>query len=248
MQPPAQPQKELQVKSPIKKHDQEVLVMNLVTGEPESFSPSYTCLDAISFDHFVLPRFNSFGGIDGTFGHEQEHNEERQHSSIASPMTGLSDPVQTEIPTKSHSRALKIIGHRDKSLTPTGEDPKKGVAISSDARELPASLNVQNREAQLDQGSSSIGSGGRHDPTRSMLYNWHILRMDNIRILDPLWEGFRGSSHDYELLKLLAQTHEYQRWWLIVVDDFACPECVESLKYQRVPTVCLIKYKAVLLD
>jgi hypothetical protein len=83
------------------------------------------------------------------------------------------------------------------------------------------------------QGESSFESGSRPDLTRSMLYNWHLLRMDNIRILDPQWESFRGSAHDYELLKLLAQTHEHQRWWLIVVDDFACPQCVDELRLQR---------------
>ena len=234
-----QPQEEPQVLGPVKGLSLEAPVTEFVSGAPASSSPSYACLDVISFDRFELPRLKVFGGIDREGGHKQESAEEGQMSRTISPMMRPAEPIQLQIPTKDRSKTLKIIDPRSKSpttwnSTPTTTDTEKGTTGKSNSRELPLAVNSVNRGTRHGQRESSLESCGRPDLTRSMLYNWHLLRMDNIRILDPLWEGFRGSSHDYELLKLLAQTHEHQRWWLIVVDDFACPQCVETLRLQRV--------------
>lgn len=238
MRPPGGPQEESQVLAPVKGPDLVAPVMDLANKVPEPSSQSYACLDVISFGHFTPPRLKHFGGIDGEGRHEPESATECLTIFTDLPMAIQEEPVPLEIPTRARSRTLKIIDIWGKSpeprnSKPTIEDTNKGNTNKSHFRELQLVTSSTNREVRRVQGETSPENCGRPDVTRSMLYNWHLLRMDNIRILDPLWEGFRGSAHDYELLKLLAQTHEHQRWWLIVVDDFACPQCVEALSLQR---------------
>lgn len=80
------------------------------------------------------------------------------------------------------------------------------------------------------------------DSPRLLLYNWFLLRMDNIKILSSLNDTFNGHGDDFGLLKLLASTHEDRRWWTIMVDDLACPQCVEVLKARR--TDAKVRYLA----
>jgi hypothetical protein len=199
---------------------------------PESSSRSYAGLDVISFDNFVPPRLKHFGSIDG----EGHHNREGDGEGLTI-FTDLPMPIREES-IEPRSKTLRIIDFWGKSpeprnSKPTADDENKGNTSKSGSRDLRLATISTDREMGRVQGESSFESGSRPDLTRSMLYNWHLLRMDNIRILDPQWESFRGSAHNYELLKLLAQTHEHQRWWLIVVDDFACPQCVDELRLQR---------------
>ncbi|KFZ03008.1 hypothetical protein V502_11315 [Pseudogymnoascus sp. VKM F-4520 (FW-2644)] len=238
MRPPGGPQEEPQVLAPVKGPDLVAPVTDLANKAPEPSSQSYACLDIISFEHFVPPRLKHFGGIDGQGRHEPESATEGLTIFTDLPMAIQEEPVPLETPTRARSRTLRIIDIWGKSpeprnSNPTIEDTNKGNTNKSHSRELQLVTSSTNREVRRVQGEASPENCGRPDVTRSMLYNWHLLRMDNIRILDPLWEGIRGSAHDYELLKLLAQTHEHQRWWLIVVDDFACPQCVEALRLQR---------------
>ncbi|OAF56443.2 hypothetical protein VC83_06816 [Pseudogymnoascus destructans] len=235
MRPPGGPQEEPQVLAPMKGLD---LVAPAMNEAPEPSSQSYACLDVISFDNFVTPRLKHFGGIDGEVRNEPEGAGEGLTIFTDLPMPIREEPIAIGTPSKPRSKTLKIIDIWGKSpeprnSKPTTEDSKKGNTNKSDFRDLRLATSYTKREMDRVHGVSSFESGSRPNLTRSMLYNWHLLRMDNIRILDPLWEGFRGSAHDYELLKLLAQTHEHQRWWLIVVDDFACPQCVDELRLQR---------------
>lgn len=83
---------------------------------------------------------------------------------------------------------------------------------------------------------SSSSDHGRVFPEANIprlhLYNWFLLRMDNIKILSSNGK-FSGLSEDFGLLKLLANTHEDRRWWTIMVDDLACPQCVELLRKRK---------------
>ncbi|KFY22890.1 hypothetical protein V493_06245 [Pseudogymnoascus sp. VKM F-4281 (FW-2241)] len=234
MRSPGGPQEESQVLAPVNELGLMVPDTNSADEAPESFSQSYTCLDIISFDHFVPPRLKHFGGIDG----EPEDATEGLTIFTDLPIPIQEEPIALATPSKNRSKTLKIIDIWGKSPEPRHrkpgkEDADKGNTRKSVRKDLQLAESSTNREMPPVKGIPFFESCGRPDLTRSMLYNWHLLRMDNIRILDPLWESFRGSAHDYELLKLLAQTHEHQRWWLIAVDDFACPQCVESLRLQR---------------
>lgn len=238
MRPPGDPQEEPKALAPMKGLDPVAPATDFANEAFELSSQSYAGLDVISFDNFVPPRLKHFGGIDGGVRHEPEDTGDDLMVFTDLPMPIREEPIAIETPSKPRSKTLKIIDIWGKSpeprnSKPTIEDTNKGNTSKSGSRGLRLATGSTNKEMGLVQGESSFESGSRPDLTRSMLYNWHLLRMDNIRILDPLWEGFRGSAHDYELLKLLAQTHEHQRWWLIVVDDFACPQCVEELRLQR---------------
>lgn len=240
MQPLRGPQEESQVLAPVKGVDLVAPAMDFADEAPESSSQSYACLGVISFDQFVPPLLKHFDGIDGEGHHEPEGAGESLMNFTDPPIPIREEPMMLETPSKIRSKTLKIIDIWGKSPKPRTSNPKpatedtiKGNISKSHSRELQLVTSSTNREVRHVQGGSSVESCIRPDVTRSMLYNWHLLRMDNIRILDPLWEGFRGSAQDYELLKLLAQTHEHQRWWLIVVDDFACPQCVEALRLQQ---------------
>ncbi|OBT68532.1 hypothetical protein VE03_01676 [Pseudogymnoascus sp. 23342-1-I1] len=238
MQPLGSPQEEPQVLAPIKGLNLAASATNPANEVPMSSSHSYACLDIISFDNFVPPRLKHFGGIDDEELHEPKCAGDGMTIFTDLPMPIQEEAIAVEIPSKNRSKTLKIIDIWGKSpgprnSKPTGEDTDKGNTGKPNSRDLQLIANSTSSENRHEQGEFSFERCGRPDLTRSMLYNWHLLRMDNIRILDPLWEGFRGSAHDYELLKLLAQTHEHQRWWLIVVDDFACPQCVQTLRLQR---------------
>ncbi|KFY45339.1 hypothetical protein V494_00990 [Pseudogymnoascus sp. VKM F-4513 (FW-928)] len=234
MRPLGGPMEEPQVLVPVKGLDP---VTGLANEESDASSQSYACLDIISFENFVPPRLKNFDGIhEGR--NEQEGDGEGLTVFTELPTPIREEPIPVEKPTKARSKTLRIIDVWGKSSgprhsKPVTEDTSKGNTSKSDSKDLQLATSSTNREMQQVQGEYSLEGGGRPDLTRSMLYNWHLLRMDNIRILDPLWEGFRGSANDYELLKLLTQTHEHQRWWLILVDDFACPQCVEALRLQR---------------
>ncbi len=83
-------------------------------------------------------------------------------------------------------------------------------------------------------GDSSIDTGfPERNMNKLLLYNWFLLRMDNIKILSSVSDNLKGKGDDFGLLKLLAGTHEERRWWTILVDDLACPQCVEVLRPRR---------------
>ncbi|KFX94047.1 hypothetical protein V490_04544 [Pseudogymnoascus sp. VKM F-3557] len=236
MRPHGGTEEEPQVLAPVKGPDLMTPATDFANEAPGPPSQSYACLDVISFDNFVAPRLKHFAGIDGERSHSPESGGESPMSFIHSPMAIQEESMAPETPPKTRSKTLRIIDFWGKSPEPQNSNPAtentdKGNTSKSHSRELQVVTSSTDREVRRVE--PSFGNCGRPDATRSMLYNWHVLRMDSIRILDPLWEGFRGSTQDYELLKLLAQTHEYQRWWLIVVDDFACPQCVETLRLQR---------------
>lgn len=238
MRPPGGPQEEPQVLAPVKRIDLGAPATGFWNEAPESSSRSYAGLDVIFFDNFVPPRLKHFGSIDGEGRHNREGDGEGLTIFTDLPMPIREESIAIETPSKPRSKTLRIIDFWGKSpeprnSKPTADDENKGNTSKSGSRDLWLATISTDREMGRVQGESSFESGSRPDLTRSMLYNWHLLRMDNIRILDPQWESFRGSAHDYELLKLLAQTHEHQRWWLIVVDDFACPQCVDELCLQR---------------
>lgn len=238
MRPPGGPQEKQEVLGPVERVDPLSPAANFANEIDESFSWPYADLDVISFDNFTPLRLKQFGGINSEGHHESESAREGPTVFTNLPRPILEGSNSPETPTKARSKTQKIIDIWGKSSGPGNsksaiEDTDNGKTSKSNTKNLKLAECSTNREIQHMQGEFSFESCGRPDLTRSMLYNWHLLRMDNIRILDPLWEGFRGFSDDYKLLKLLAQTHEYQRWWLIVVDDFACPQCVETLRLQR---------------
>lgn len=73
----------------------------------------------------------------------------------------------------------------------------------------------------------------RGNMSHLLLYNWFLLRMDNIRILSSHNQTFNGKDDDFALLRLLAQSNADRRWWTIEVDDIACRECVGLLRARR---------------
>ncbi|KFY25351.1 hypothetical protein V491_01790 [Pseudogymnoascus sp. VKM F-3775] len=238
MRPPGVPQEEQEVLAPVERVNPVSPAANFANEIDESFSQSYAGLDIISFDNFIPPHLKHFGTINSEGCHEPESAREGLTIFTDLPTPILDEPISLPTFRKARSKTQKIIDIWGKSPEPgnsksTIEDTNNGNTSKSHSKNLQLAGSSTNREIQHMQGEFSLESCGRPDLTRSMLYNWHLLRMDNIRILGPLWEGFGGSPHDYELLRLLAQTHEYQRWWLIVVDDFACPQCVETLGVQQ---------------
>ena len=238
MRPPGGPQKEQEVLAPVERVDPVSPAANFANEIDGSFSQSYAGLDIISFDNFIPPHLKHFGTINSEGCHEPESAREGLTIFTDLPTPILDEPISLPTFRKARSKTQKIIDIWGKSPEPgnsksTIEDTNNGNTSKSNSKNLQLAGSSTNREIQHMKGEFSLESCGRPDLTRSMLYNWHLLRMDNIRILDPLWEGFGGFPHDYELLRILAQTHEYQRWWLIVVDDFACPQCVETLGVQQ---------------
>lgn len=97
-------------------------------------------------------------------------------------------------------------------------------------RSFTAPLPLANHNKERHSSSSDPGRVfPETDIPRLLLYNWFLLRMDNIKILSQN----DGIGEDFGLLKLLANTHEDRRWWTIMVDDLACPQCVEVLRKRR---------------
>jgi hypothetical protein len=86
-----------------------------------------------------------------------------------------------------------------------------------------------------------MDSALEQEKQKVFIYNWYMLRFDNIHILQSQKPDENDISarcaEDFNLLQLLAQTYENQRWWTILIDDIACPECVTYLRYERETSV-----------
>lgn len=126
--------------------------------------------------------------------------------------------------TKEKSRALPSM-----SVMSTISEHKPP-ARPTIGRSFTAPLPIANHSKERQSSSSDHGRVfPETDIPRLLLYNWFLLRMDNIKILSQN----DGVGEDFGLLKLLANTHENRRWWTIMVDDLACPQCVEVLRRRK---------------
>jgi hypothetical protein len=148
-----------------------------------------------------------------------------------------SEPQAPEIPLRgrcnsSKMRTLKKIDKRNKPSANT----QLALAMDMEKEETPSESkseeslltvpSYQKKEKRRVARDSSHDSFGQTNVNRLILYNWYMLRMDHTKIMG-------GLSQDFDLLRLLAGTHEARRWWTILIDDLACPQCVATLRAKR---------------
>lgn len=125
-----------------------------------------------------------------------------------------------------------------------GQDQNRSKTVSDSALNR-ATQRSSSRQGTIPRchrkrGCGKLGTSGsetldclRGNMNHLLLYNWFLLRMDNIRILSSQSQTFNGRDDDFALLRLLAQSHANRRWWTIDVEDIACEECVEELETKR---------------
>jgi hypothetical protein len=155
-----------------------------------------------------------------------------------------SEPQAPEIPLRgrfnsSKMRTLMKIDKRDKPSANT----QLALAMDMEKEESPSEYkseesllavpSYQKKEKRRAARDSSHDSFGQTNVNRLTLYNWYMLRMDNTKILPSIDQSVSGLSEDFDLLRLLAGTHEDRRWWTMLIDDLACPQCVATLRAQR---------------
>ena len=144
--------------------------------------------------------------------------DESHNIVIAGPSRSLSPEASLEAKKRAHFRSAS--GGPPMTTSPPQRRP---TVLRSFTAPLPTPPTKQHRSSS-DEARAALGV----DMPRLLLYNYFLRRIDNIQILSPN-SVFAGKPEDFELLRLLASTHNDTRWWTVYVDDLACPQCVEEL-------------------
>lgn len=217
--------------------------------------PAY--LDEIPVDRCLMEQLREamsagwMGGVDGTHGGKVSeelpgrHTTERRHSASAEVVVQRR-AVSLDERTHTHTASTTLL--RDDTATPEGTlfRPKlskgKEPALPSEATPIKRARTIvrsftaplpapatQTQRTSSDEARAFL----KTDMPRALLINWFLQRIDNIKILSPASDTFSGKGDDFELLRLLASTHQDKRWWIIMVDDLACPQCVEMMRARR---------------
>lgn len=184
-------------------------------------------------------------------GEEAESEETQSEREITQPMR------TTETPLRRISLRLRTLGKISRhSEALASVKPALALDTGMDettSKDRPEELDIQplqhnQREAsgirrkakrRLQHGSSHQ-SFEQTNSNALILYNWYMLKTDKAQTVHSISAGMRGSAEDFNLLKLLAGTHEDRRGWSMLIDDLACPQCVKHLREQKADAeVCI---------
>lgn len=177
---------------------------------------------------------------------EQQSIFNRPTNEAAPRKLRLCKTARREMPNRyifssAKGRTLRKLDRRYNVLTDGKSSPiprsvDSALATKSESQGsqvLAAAERLQEDERRSREESSGDEFSGLN-VKRSLLYNWYMLRMGNIKIMGSTTQSSNGSLHDFDLLRLMTQTYEDKRWWTILIDDLACPQCVAALWDQRV--------------